>query len=351
MSKLKIGYWPLSDSLLSTGDRRRLVFWAKNRGHTITTDLNKKVDVIVASENSDFNSKYFESTKTPIVFDLVDAYLSPQNVFEDLVRGVLKQITGQITGDLKPFSRHIRDFCMKADAVVCSSIEQEQLIKNYNINTHVILDSHDEIPLVTPGRDSLGMFPFRQLLWEGKPATLGGVNTIYSSLNEIAKAAPISMRFVTDESYFMIANKYLNRRSSAILKKHSKQNLQQMKIVPWSIENLVSSAKESTLAVIPLDLTVPMQRLKPENRLLIMWRLGLPCLTSETPAYKRVAIKAGVEVVCQDSKHWVESISRFLSDSKYALNQVSSGQTYIHENHSSKVILEKWDHAINSALR
>ena len=288
--------------------------------------MNTKVDVIVASENSDFNSKYFESTKTPIVFDLVDAYLSPQNVFEDLVRGVLKQITGQITGDLKPFSRHIRDFCMKADAVVCSSIEQEQLIKNYNINTHVILDSHDEIPLVTPGRDSLGMFPFRQLLWEGKPATLGGVNTIYSSLNEIAKAAPISMRFVTDESYFMIANKYLNRRSSAILKKHSKQNLQQMKIVP-------------------------MQRLKPENRLLIMWRLGLPCLTSETPAYKRVAIKAGVEVVCQDSKHWVESISRFLSDSKYALNQVSSGQTYIHENHSSKVILEKWDHAINSALR
>jgi hypothetical protein len=350
MSKLKIGYWPLSDSLSSTGDRRRLVFWAKNRGHTITTDLSRKVDVIVASEGSDFNSKYFESGNTPIVFDLVDAYLSPQNVFEDLARGLLKQITGQITGNLKPFSRHIGNFCMKANAVVCSSVEQERLIKQYNINTHIILDSHDEIPLLAPGHDNLGMFPFRQLLWEGKPATLGGVNTIYSSLNEIAKVMPMGMRFVTDESYFMIANKYLNRKSSTILKNSSKQNMQQMKMVPWSIENLVTSAKESTLAIIPLDLTVPMQTLKPENRLLIMWRLGLPCLTSETPAYKRVAIEAGVEVVCQDSKHWLESISRFLSDSKYALNQVKSGQSYIQENHSRKIILEKWDHAINSAL-
>lgn len=56
MRKLKIGYWPLSESLLAAGDRRRLVFWANARGHEIVRDLNQNVDVIVASENSDFNS-------------------------------------------------------------------------------------------------------------------------------------------------------------------------------------------------------------------------------------------------------------------------------------------------------
>ena len=84
MRKLKIGYWPLSESLLAAGDRRRLVFWANARGHEIVRDLNQNVDVIVASENSDFNSPHFIRKSTPIIFDLVDAYLSPQNPFDDL---------------------------------------------------------------------------------------------------------------------------------------------------------------------------------------------------------------------------------------------------------------------------
>ena len=49
MRKLKVGYWPLSSTLNSPGDRRRLIFWADARGHTIVTDLNQSVDVIVAS--------------------------------------------------------------------------------------------------------------------------------------------------------------------------------------------------------------------------------------------------------------------------------------------------------------
>ena len=79
MTKLKIGYWPLSKRMDSAGDRRRLIFWAEARGHSIVTDLSSKVDVIVASENADFNSSFFEKKNTPIIFDLVDAYLSPLN--------------------------------------------------------------------------------------------------------------------------------------------------------------------------------------------------------------------------------------------------------------------------------
>ena len=67
MRKLKVGYWPLSPALTSAGDRRRLVFWAQARGHTIVTDLNQNVDVIVASENADFNSPHFAQRKVPII--------------------------------------------------------------------------------------------------------------------------------------------------------------------------------------------------------------------------------------------------------------------------------------------
>lgn len=90
MRKLKIGYWPLSPNLDSAGDRRRIVFWAQARGHTIITDRNQSVDVIVASENSDFNAPYFSKNRIPVIFDLVDAYLSPLNPFDDLARGLAK---------------------------------------------------------------------------------------------------------------------------------------------------------------------------------------------------------------------------------------------------------------------
>ena len=124
MRKLKIGYWPLSENLKSAGDRRRVVFWAQARGHEIVTDLRQNVDVIIASEKSDFNSLVFANPKAPIIFDLIDAYLSPLNSYDDLARGVAKRLSGQISGEVKPFSHHAKDFCLSVDAVICSSIEQ-----------------------------------------------------------------------------------------------------------------------------------------------------------------------------------------------------------------------------------
>ena len=107
MRQLKVGYQPLSSTLTAAGDRRRLLFWAKNRGHEIVIDLTKKVDVIVASENSDFQSPHFTQKGVPVVFDLVDAYLSPLNPWDDFARGLAKKLSGQISGSLKPFSHHV----------------------------------------------------------------------------------------------------------------------------------------------------------------------------------------------------------------------------------------------------
>ena len=176
MSKLRIGYSPLSQDLNSAGDRRRLVFWAKNRGHTLITNLKQKVDVIVAGENSDFNSSVFTESTAPIIFYLVDAYLSPLNPIDDLARGIGKKISGQITGVIRPFSHHIREFCRRSNAVICSSIEQQEVIQKLNRNCHVILDSHEEIPFSKFSMLSHEPSSVKRILWEGQPATIRGVN-------------------------------------------------------------------------------------------------------------------------------------------------------------------------------
>ena len=42
------------------------------------------------------------------------------------------------------------------------------------------------------------------------------------------------------------------------------------------------------LAVIPLPLDRPLERGKPESKLVSFWRMGMPVVTSSTPAYRRV---------------------------------------------------------------
>jgi hypothetical protein len=350
MRELKIGYWPLSSDLKSPGDRRRLFFWAKTRGHTIITDLSKNIDVFVASENSDFNSSHFAKKNIPIVFDLVDAYLSPRNSLDDFARGLAKKSAGQISGGVKPFSHHVKDFCLRSNAVICSSPEQEALIKPYNTNTHVILDSHEEIPFIDANLQTKMSSGETHILWEGQPATIRGVRGISPVLSQLSKRYNLHIDFVTDEKYYQFLNKYLEKSTLDLLRKDLKEISHNVSIVDWSINNLVGAAQESNIAIIPIDLNVPMQSLKPENRLLIMWRLGLPCLTSPSAAYTRVAQLAGVNVVCSGPKAWLENFEQLLMDRSFANEEILRGQNYLRENHTRTILLNKWDLAFESVL-
>lgn len=350
MNKLKIGYWPLSQTLNSPGDRRRLTFWAEARGHKVVTDLSQKVDVIVASENSDFNSSYFTQKHIPVIFDLVDAYLSPLNIYDDLARGFAKRISGQISGGIKPFSHHIRDFCVSSAAVICSSIEQEELIKRYNNNIHIILDSHDEIPFIDSRDPKVKTSNEHRILWEGQPATIRGVKQISSVVSQLSKTNNLHFDFVTDENYYQFLNAYIKKSTRDLLKKDLSQITDLVGIVPWTQNNLVECAQRSTVAMIPIDLTVPMQKMKPENRLLIMWRLGLPCLTSPSPAYARVARLAGVNAVCENLRDWLENFDLLLNNPDLAHSEIIGGQNYLRENHNRLILLKKWDLAFESVM-
>jgi hypothetical protein len=306
--------------------------------------------VIVASENSDFNSKYFAQKNVPVIFDLVDAYLSPLNDFEDFARGFAKGVSGQISGSIKPFSHHVRDFCQHSNAVICSSKEQEEVISSYNVNTHVILDSHEESPFVNQTKARNSVASIYRILWEGQPATIRGVKIISPALVELSKKIPLGLDFVTDENYFKFLNKFLQGSTLKVIAKDLSQIKNLVNVIPWSVENLFKQAELSTVAMIPIDLSVPMQRLKPENRLLIMWRLGLPCLTSPSTAYVRVSEQAGVTAACDTNAEWLQNLNRLLGDPDFAYSQISAGQNYLRENHNQKILLKKWDSVFESVM-
>ena len=349
LKKLHIGYSPISQNLESPGDRRRLVYWANNRGHTITTDLNEKVDVTVITENSDFKSPLITRSKVPIIFDLIDAYLSPSTFINDSVRGILKGLDSQISGKFQRYSRHVQDFCSIADVVVCSTVEQKRIIEQYSSNVFDILDIHEEIPFVNFSETKLRGCEYT-LIWEGQPVTLHGVEEISAVLEVISKSRVLKLNFVTDVKYLSILNKYMERDTSRYLKRIFKQLNGNIEIIPWTAQNLLKTANESAIAMIPIDLSVPLQNLKPENRLLIMWRLGLPTLTSASPSYMRVSKAANTNVTCETKEIWKSSFERLLDDYDYASNEIGKAQDYLREHHRVDVLLKKWDHVFEIAL-
>ena len=167
---------------------------------------------------------------------------------------------------------------------------------------------------------------------------------------ELSKTTTLSLDFVTDEKYYQFLNRYIQRRTLNLLKRDIGQIINLVNVIPWSPENLLECARVSNIAMIPIDLSVPMQKLKPENRLLIMWRLGLPCLTSPSPAYTRVARKAEVDAICESPEKWLAKFKELLENPTFAYQEVLRGQNYLSEMHNRNVLLNKWDRAIESVV-
>lgn len=346
MNKLRVGYVPNSPDLSAPGDRRRVVFWANARGHQIVTDLSQRVDVIVLSERSNF-TKFLENLEVPAVLDLVDGYLARESIARDWIRGILKVADKQLTGLPRPYTSYVKNICSSVSGVLCSSEEQRLMIEKFSSNVHIILDSHNEIPLLNTNFTNSDS---KSILWEGQPVTLGGVLGISEVLLDEFYERNTQINFITNEKYFKYLGKYSSRNTHSLLSSHLGAMVTERSIIPWTVDSLTNYAKLSSAAILPVLLSNPIQYLKPENRLLIMWRLGLPTLTSNTPAYARVARETGLDFICENLPEWKQKIDKVLSDQRYAAEMVSVGKDYLYKTHNNEQLLKKWDAAIESVL-
>lgn len=348
MKKLKVCYLPFSNNHKAPGDRRRLVFWARLEGHELTSNLNERCDVIILSEKSNFRNPLIQKNGAPVILDLIDGYLSPTSRKEDTLRGLAKKLDGQVSGPWMRFSKNIEFIARTADAVICSSIEQKNIITRFNLNTHVILDSHSEIPFQN-FRKRTDVIQQLNLFWEGLPYTAYGLSRINPALVELNKKFKIELNCVTDAESYRVLGKYWRVSTKKSLDKKLRIPSNQIKLFPWLATNLSSVSSDSHLAVLPLNTENPMQRLKPENRLLIMWRLGLPCVTSDSPAYIRLSKAIAHSFTCGTTDDWLQNIQKYMN-SDMAESQVSQGQEYLRQYHNDEILLGKWNSAINSVL-
>ena len=311
MSKLKIGYIPNSPDAGHPADRRRLIYWAKNRGHEVIFDLTQKHDVLVLSGRANLTRWAKMENRSPLILDLVDGYLGDEHLWRDWLRGTGKVVTGHNSGAPRPYRKIVSEACRLAQAVVCETVEQRETIFPFCKNTHTILDFHEEFPML-PFNRKVQTENFPALMWEGLPFTAKGLLLLENSFSEIAKSHPISLEMVTDLDYPLFLGKYFYQSTEKILQTIPRILGDNFKITKWSLEEVVEAAKRSHISVLPLDPSGTLNPLKAENRLLMMWRIGLPTLASPSLAYLRVMRDTQIDGICRDPNEWQIKIKELM---------------------------------------
>lgn len=330
-------------------DRRRLVYWTKKRGHDITLDLDERVDVLVLSGRADLTAWSRKKDRPPLILDLVDGYLGKEHLWRDWTRGVGKVLTGHVSGVPRTYRKIVAEACSNSQAVICETIEQRETIIPYCANTHAILDFHEEFPMLAyRGANTSENFP--SLMWEGLPFTAKGLLLLEEAFAAISKTDAIRLNMVTDLTYPLFLGKYFYRGTEKILGNIPKILEDRFTLMKWSLDQVVATSKKSHLAVLPLDPAGTLNPLKAENRLLMMWRIGLPVLTSPSLAYSRVMAQTGLNGICSSSTEWQQKVVEMIESPELRQQSVERGQQYIRDTHSEKIVLEAWDKLFESVI-
>jgi glycosyltransferase involved in cell wall biosynthesis len=341
---MKIGYVPYSSSLDMPGDRRRFVFYAETKGLTFEiADPSKKYDVVVLSERADL-SVWSRYRHAKIVFDLIDSYLAiPQSDVRGLLRGVSKFAFRQTKYLHFNYKKLIQRMCAQAAAVICTTQEQAAEIGALCSNTHIVLDAHRMVLQDAAKTNYQANQPFR-IVWEGLPHTLASLGVIDATIAKLAQTQSIEWHIVTDPVSFRFLGSHGKVKTEKILAKYKSR----MIFHRWNEDTVAAIIKSCDLAVIPLNMNDPFSMGKPENKLLLFWRMGMPVVTSATPAYRRAMMKAGVDMYCVSDSEWATKLTECIKNEEYRKAMAMKGEAIAREQYSEQATLLAWDEVFRS---
>jgi glycosyltransferase involved in cell wall biosynthesis len=348
LTGLRVGYAPLSPTLDQPGDRRRFPYYAEHRGVRFEiADPAQDYDVVVVSQRADVVRWAEHRGRAKLVYDLIDAYLAgpPRTDWKARGRGLGKFAIGEISRPVLDYRQAIVAMCARADAVVCSTPQQKRDIERYAGNVHIVLDAHFELGDVVKRTHRAG--PVLNLVWEGQAENIPALEVVAEAL----AASPLGDRTVvhlfTDLAYYRYMRR-VGRRSSVKL---GRRLFRRAYFYEWNAHLFAPVVTACDLALVPVDLTTPLTAGKPENKLLLFWRLGMPVIASASDAYERVASEAGVPgMTARDAADWRAALERYGPDDDARREAAGRGRRYVEEHHSQAQLLARWDRVFDSVL-
>ncbi len=339
-----IGYVPHGLELERPFDRRRFPRYATMRGldFEIVSGRNDH-DIIVLSPRADVTRWVDAPEQHKIIVDMPDAFLDEGRGLKRAVRGLAKWVSGETRHPVINYHKAVERLLERADAVVCSTDEQAARIARHCHNVHPILDLHGELECLSPTIRTSGQL---DIVWEGLTATLPAVRSVLPALRAIAGRIDVRLHLVTD----VVAPRYMNRflvsRTEDVISDWGIE----VRLHQWSIDTLTEVARGCDIAIVPVDLADPMALGKPENRMRIFWRLGLPVVASASPANVRAASMAGLgdRVLCSTADDWRRTLESLHARPEDRLAIATAGRETALTVYSEESLAQRWDSLFES---
>ena len=341
LRKLKIGFVPVGNNLGEhPADRRRFLYYAKKRNINFEiASVDGQYDVVILTQAADYSHWIRRAnSKSRYIFDFVDSYLNvdPYKI-KNLARGTGKYLSRQQKYFRPNFWKTMEDMCACSEAVVCVTDEQVNSIRPFCKDVYKILDVMDEA--VTNIKTDYSVGPVFNLVWEGLPWNLAHFYEIKEILSHIDQNNPIALHFITDVQYFQYLNSYHKKNSMDLINKIFHRSY----LYQWNVTTFPKIALACDAAIIPLDLDNPLTKGKPENKLILLWKLGLPVITSASPAYDRAMKKAGLNQACHNPKDWVDQIEKLINDNQYRETTGIRAREFAEKEYHTNKVIEQWD--------
>ena len=340
----RIGYSPIASDLAAPGDHRRFVAYARARGlHFELARADQDYDIVVLSEAADI-SVWPDYQRGKIVYDLIDSYLSvPRTDPKQLLRGPAWYVLGKHQKLRFDYLSSIRAMCRRADAVVCSTLEQRDAIGTFCSNVHLILDAHSTVVRNVKEVYAAGE-PFR-LVWEGLPNNLPQLAEVAPILRRLAEKRAFELHVVTDRYRSRLKGMLGRIETRDFLARHFSNAV----FHEWHEQTCSEIVTSCDIALIPIDLRDPFVCGKPENKLLLLWRMAMPVVVAATPAYRRAMAAVGTpELACETESQWIAAIEQMCADQDGRRDAAARGRVYAERAHGSEVVFAAWDRLFQS---
>ncbi len=230
----------------------------------------------------------------------------------------------------------------RSDAATCATPEQVAAAASLCPNSHAILDFHSGI--VRRVKHDYGAGSPFHLVWEGLGENVRWFSEIDRVLAEVRRRHPLVLHLITALEYREFVQRFWRRQTRRLAARY----FDDVRLYQWSEEMVSVIATACDLAVIPLPLDRPFARGKPENKLISFWRMGMPTVTSATPAYARTMREAGQGLCCSAEPEWVDALLRLMSDETLRARTGTAGRAFAEERYSEERLLEAWDRTLDS---
>lgn len=345
---MEVGIIPASSDFSHPADRRRPIYFFNKSGidYEIAqyAKYYKYVYVTIAADLSlwsAYKKQWNLSMPKPcVIFDFCDDLLAASFV-QDHLRAAYYYISGKNKRFNLSYKRTILEMISCADVVVCGSAEQKLKLDRIHPNVVVVRDffgadiRNKKMDYSLRSENKLNIF------WEG--LSHGNI-AMFRQLREIVDSIngyEVHLHIATDPVYCRIGGRLLCNSTFEVLRDIFKGSAAKFHLYDWSSETFSAIATSCDFAVIPVPNNSTM-RMKPENKMLLLWQLGLPVVASDTKSYSRVMEKAELDYVAATLLDWKELILRLASSVENRREYMNRAQSYLERFCSEEVILSSW---------